>query len=82
MAQREVDRLNEELQRLELKIEAKDKELQEARIAKQSPEVIADINRRWERLVKIEPDTRQMLSTALQARLASPTGEVLPGLRA
>lgn len=74
MAQHDVDWLKGELQRLEQKIEAIEKEIREAMIAEKSSSLIWDRDSRaW--LVNKEKDLREMLRAALQARLASPIGE-------
>jgi len=80
MAQQEVDRLWAELQRVEQKIEAKEQELREVVKAKESPELIASIGKERDRLVDNQKDLRHQLS-ALQIRLATPSGEVLAAAR-
>lgn len=73
MAQQDTEWLKGELQHSKQKIKAKEQQLLEARKAKTSSEVIALIKDRKDRLV----DKKMVLRSTLQARLASPSGEVL-----
>ena len=76
MAQQEVEWLKEELQRVERKIEEQETKIDDA-IENNKPErVINSYRERKERLVDKEKDLRHQLS-ALQIRLATPSGEVL-----
>ena len=72
MAQLQLDRLWEELQRVEQDIKDREKELKAATTERDS----AIIQKGIDRLVQEKRDVRQQLST-LQAQLASPAGEVL-----
>lgn len=76
MAQQEVDRLWAELQRVEQEIKEQQARTEAAMKANELPELIAFIGRERDRLVEEKKDLRHQLS-ALQARLASPAGEVL-----
>ena len=72
MAQQQLDRLWEELQRVEQDIKDREKELKAATTERGS----AIIQKGIDRLVQEKRDVRQQLST-LQAQLASPAGVVL-----
>ncbi|CAL8468249.1 g7788 [Coccomyxa elongata] len=74
MAQHEVDRLWSELQRVEQEIKEQQARIEAAMKAHELPELIAVIGRERERLVEEKKDLRHQLS-ALQAQLASPSGE-------
>ena len=80
MAEQEVDRLWEELKRVEQEIKDQEAKIDDA-IENNKPEKVTDSYReRKERLVDKEKDLRRQLS-ALQIRLATPSGEVLAAAR-
>ncbi len=76
MAQQHLDRLWEELQRVEQKLEEQEAKIEAAMKAKELPELIVLIEKKRDRLVEEEKDLRQQLG-ALQAQLACVAGEVL-----
>jgi len=73
MAQQDLDWLKGELQRVEQKIEDQEARIEADTKAEELPELIASIEEKRDRLVENEKD----LLSALQIRLASPSGEVL-----
>ncbi len=76
MAQREVEYIKEELQHLEQDTEGVQQEVLEAIKANEPDEVIAAIKQKKARLTDEKKPLRNDLS-ALQARVASPSGEIL-----
>ena len=72
MAQQQLDKLWEELQRVEQDIKDREEELKAAMTERDS----AIIQKGIDRLVQEKRDVRQQLST-LQTQLASPASEVL-----
>ena len=80
MAQQEVDRLWEELHRVEQEIKDQEVKIDDA-IENNKPEKVTNSYReRKERLVNKENDLWHQLRV-LQARLATPSGEVLAAAR-
>lgn len=75
MAEEEVRLLRGELRRVEQDIKAAKQELREARNAKDSPEIIADLVKDRDRLIEYQNSLLPLLG-AQQAHLASPAGEV------
>ena len=76
MAQQEVDRLWAELQRVEELIQDQQAKIVAATKAKELPELIALDKERRDQLFEEKKDLRHQLS-ALQIRLANPSGEIL-----
>ncbi len=79
MAQQEVERLQEELQRMKQDIKAKEQELLDAMEANDLPELVA-LGKEKFGLTDKKKDLRKQ-PYALQAPLASPSGEVLAAAR-
>ena len=72
MAQQDLEWIKGELQRVEQEIQEQKVGIVAAMKAKEMPELIAFLERGWERLVQEEKD----LLSALQARFTSQAGEV------
>ena len=80
MAQQEQEWLKEELQRVDQEIKEQQARIEAAMKANEMPELIAFIGRERDRLVDKEKALRHQLS-ALQIRLATPSGETLVAAR-
>ena len=76
MAQQKLKLVKSELRRLEHDLDAKEQELRNAIVAKDSPRIIGDIRKSWDELLNERRGLHRTLC-ALLVQLVSPTGEVL-----